>query len=216
MNITTAKKFRRKFVASKTRYKMLDVVTYIIGLYDPYGVDHSERVAEWAIAIGRHIKLSNAVLEELELSALLHDVGKLGVPESIRAKSGALTSAEYFLMKQHPIIGNEIISRMNGNISLTVRRNVYHHHENWNGSGYPDGLAGEKIPLGARIIRVADTFDALTHSRGYRFPNEKNIALELMIREQEEKQIYDPKILQAFMEVSIAKGIHKKHVYQDG
>ena len=183
------------------KYPMIKLVTYIIGLFDPYGIDHSERVAFLCMDIGRKMNLPEDKVEHLELAALLHDVGKLGIPEGIRAKPGALTEAEYFMMKQHPLIGRLILEHMNGRISREVHAAIYHHHENWDGSGYPEGLAGNAIPLQARIIRIADTYDAITHTRGYRMPVEKDEAIQIMVRDQEAQNLFDPDIFKIFLSV---------------
>ncbi len=187
------------------RYAMVPLVTYIIGLFDPYGVNHSERVAQMSVKIGERLGMTEAELEDLELAAQFHDIGKLGVPESIRTKPGRLTEAEYFMMQQHPLMGVNILKRMNGSIHKVVHQAVYYHHENWNGTGYPDKLKGDAIPLEARIIRVADTFDALTQSRGYRMPLTEDQAATVMMHDQDTSQIFAPDVFQAFLEV-IAKG----------
>ena len=189
----------------KDKYPMVSLITYIIGLYDPYGVNHSERVAQICLWIGSRIGLTADELEVLELSALLHDIGKLGIPESTRIKPGALTEAEYFMMRQHPAMGLNIVRRMNGSISEKVHLSIFHHHEDWGGTGYPAGLKGEAIPLEARVIRIADTFDALTHSRGYRPPLTVGEALQLMVQEQEVKQLYDPNLFRVFLDLVVEK-----------
>lgn len=183
------------------KYPMIKVITYIVGLFDPYGIDHSERVAVLSVDIGKVLGLSPAELEELELAALLHDIGKLGIPESIRAKPGALTEAEYSLMQQHVIIGKRILERMNGSISVKVHEGLFYHHERWDGSGYPEGLVGEAAPLYSRIIGVADSFDALTHTRGYRLPTEVGAAIEKLEKEQQEMSIYDPRVFEIFLDI---------------
>lgn len=183
------------------KYPMIKVITYIIGLFDPYGIDHSERVAFLSLKIGLLLKMSKADIEELELSAFLHDIGKMGIPESIRAKPGALTEAEYLLMQQHTIIGKKILERMNGNISPRIHSAVLYHHERWDGSGYPFGLVGKDIPLYSQIIAIADSYDAITHTRGYRMPTEAEDAIDKLKKEQAEMQIFSPKIFKLFLDV---------------
>lgn len=183
------------------KYPMVELITYIVGLFDPYGIHHSERTAQLAVMIGQALDLLDAQLEDLELAALLHDIGKLGIPESIRSKAGQLTEAEFFLMQQHPEIGWKIMQRMNGAITKTVRLAIYHHHENYDGSGYPGKLKGEAIPLEARIIRIADTFDAITHSRGIRVPLSLLEALEIMENDQENGPLFDPHLFTLFLEL---------------
>ena len=135
---------------------------------DYYTRGHSEVVAKYAVAIARKIGLSPREVEDLHVAGLLHDIGKIGVSDLILNKSGSLTSEEYEVVKQHPRIGATIVEEikpLQGIVPL-----IYHHHERYDGSGYPDGLAGEDIPLGARILAVADTVEAMTSSRAYR-PN---------------------------------------------
>ena len=105
-------------------------------------------------------------------------------------------------MQQHPLLGLNIIKRMNGSISEQVRLAIYHHHENWNGTGYPNGLKAEAIPWEARFIRIADSFDAMTHSRGFRMPLTDAQALTVMTLDQETKQLFDPNLFRVFLEVT--------------
>jgi len=185
----------------REKYPMVSLITYIIGLFDPYGVHHSERVADLCVTIGKQLELDPEALEILELSALLHDIGKLAIPEATRSKPGPLLEAEQYMMRQHADMGLRIIQRMNGDISPRVHLAIYHHHEDWSGSGYPAGLQGEMIPLEARIIRIADTFDAITHSRGYRVSIDSSSALQKMEQEQEELGLFDPHLFRVFLEI---------------
>jgi len=133
---------------------------------DYYTRGHSEQVARYAVAIARKIGLSPREVEDLHVAGLLHDIGKIGISDLILNKSGNLTSEEYEVVKQHPRIGATIVGEikpLQGIVPL-----IYHHHERYDGAGYPDGLAGEDIPLGARILAVADTVEAMTSSRAYR------------------------------------------------
>jgi HD-GYP domain-containing protein (c-di-GMP phosphodiesterase class II) len=183
------------------KYPMVKLVTYLIGLYDPYGVDHSERTAALSASIGITVGMSRKALENLELAALLHDIGKLAIPESTRAKPGRLTEAEMLLMRQHPAMGLKILQHMNGSISPDVHLAIFHHHEDYGGTGYPAGLKGDMIPLESRIIRIADSFDALTYLRGYRPPLSKIQAVELMVADQQQSRLYDPGLLNVFLDV---------------
>lgn len=127
---------------------------------------HVDRVAAFAYAIGQQKGFGPAKLRDLVLAAQMHDIGKIGLPQHILQKPGALTGEEWDRIKQHPAHGMEIISRVKAiqHLATVIR----HHHERYDGSGYPDGIAGDDIPLEARIISVADTFDALTSERPYR------------------------------------------------
>ena len=143
---------------------------------DPYTRGHTERVAELSVLIGRELQLSPLQLRVLHQAALLHDIGKIGVPDAILNKPGPLTPEEVAIVREHPACGHAIIRDMP---SLRAQiGGVRHHHERLDGSGYPDGLVGGQIPLDARIIAVADVFDALTSARSYRdaWPRERALA----------------------------------------
>ena len=133
---------------------------------DAYTGKHAERVAAYGIVLARAVGLEVADAPEIEFGFLLHDIGKVAVPDAILFKSSGLTDAEYALIARHPVIGWEILREIDflGDAKLVVR----HHHERWDGEGYPHRLAGEDIPLAARVFAVADTLDALTTNRPYR------------------------------------------------
>lgn len=132
---------------------------------DPYTRGHSERVSAYSMAIARQLDLGQEQLFRIRISAILHDVGKLGVRESILNKPGGLTEEEFAVMRRHPEIGAQIMAPIR--TLKDIIPGIRNHHETWNGAGYPDGLKGEEIPLVARIIGVADTFDAMTTTRPY-------------------------------------------------
>lgn len=132
---------------------------------DAYTEGHLQRLAHYALAIGESLGLSASELVALRYGALLHDVGKVGVDELIIRKGGPLTPAEYHVMQQHTLIGERIVQPLR--MSAAVGPIVRYHHERWDGRGYPDGLLHEAIPLGARIVAVADAFDAMTTTRPY-------------------------------------------------
>jgi HD-GYP domain-containing protein (c-di-GMP phosphodiesterase class II) len=133
---------------------------------DPYTAGHSRRVSEYSCAIARIVGLSEPQLDDLRIGALLHDIGKIGISDSILLKPGRLTGEEEALIRQHPVIGRRILEGVQGfHAYLDV---VELHHENWDGTGYPHGLKAEQTPLAARIVKVADAFDAMTSDRPYR------------------------------------------------
>jgi putative nucleotidyltransferase with HDIG domain len=145
---------------------VLKTLTKIIELKDFYTSGHSERVALFALLIGEKLGLSNTELDILRYGGWLHDIGKIGVPEAILSKPDKLTNEEYDIIRKHPITGKEILQTINPlNDILPV---VLHHHEWYNGNGYPDGLKGNQIPVSARILHIADAIDAMTSNRAYR------------------------------------------------
>jgi ribonuclease P protein subunit RPR2 len=168
---------------------------------DAYTGKHAERVAAYGIAIAKAGGMSIADDPEIEFGFLLHDVGKVAVPDAILFKPEPLDGPERTVMERHAEIGWEILRDVDflGEAKLVVR----HHHERWDGAGYPDGLAGEAIPLAARVFSVADTFDALTTDRPYR-PG-MDIAKARTIVEEGSGTQFDPAAVEAFRGVSDAE-----------
>jgi hypothetical protein len=145
---------------------------------DPYTRGHTQRVAELSVLIGQELHLAPDQLRTLNQAAMLHDIGKIGIPDSILNKPGPLLPEEFAIIKDHPVRGHRIIEKVR---SLQQELGgVRHHHERLDGSGYPDGLRGQEIPLHARIIAVADVFDALTSARPYRGPWPVERAIEII------------------------------------
>ncbi len=164
---------------------------------DPYTAGHSQRVSEYTVELAKEMKLSEDVIEELRYMALLHDVGKVGVQEAILNKGGQLTDDEYQKIQHHAVIGSDIVKEIKG--LQEVYRAVRHHHERWDGGGYPEGLKGTEIPLGARLIAVADTFDAMTSNRIYRRGLEPEVAFSEMLRVAGTQ--LDPEMAAKFVEI---------------
>ncbi len=133
---------------------------------DAYTRGHCESVMRLAVEVGRRLELKGEKLDEVRYSALLHDVGKIGVPDGILLKPGKLMDEEFLIIQKHPAIGRDLVARVPTLNRLTDA--ILHHHEKWDGSGYPEGLAGEGIPLAARIVGAVDAFDAMTTPRPYR------------------------------------------------
>jgi HD-GYP domain-containing protein (c-di-GMP phosphodiesterase class II) len=127
---------------------------------------HSTRLAEWALHVGGELGLSESDLADLEVAALLHDIGKVGIPDAILNKPAKLSPEEYQLMKKHPEFGWAVLRQVPGMERASLL--ILHHHESYDGSGYPGGLSGNEIPIGSRIVSVIDAFDAMVSSRPYR------------------------------------------------
>ena len=151
----------------KANQELLELMVAAIEARDPYTSGHSRRVSEHAKVIAQIMGLRSSVAKRVEIAALLHDVGKIHeVFAPILLKPGRLTEEENAIMQTHPIKSEELVSKVSQLRDIVPA--VRHHHENWDGTGYPDGLAGERIPLGSRIIMFADTIDAMTSDRPYR------------------------------------------------
>ncbi len=164
---------------------------------DGYTLGHGERVAALAILIGREMRLSPTRLRALAAGALLHDVGKIGIPDAVLHKPGRLSSEEFAVIQEHPTRGDTMLgASFSGRGECAVIR---HHHERWDGTGYPDGLAGEAIPLEARIAAVADVYDALRSNRAYRSAWTAEEALVLI--QQDSGTHFDPRCAEAFARV---------------
>ncbi|TAJ16279.1 MAG: HD-GYP domain-containing protein [Dehalococcoidia bacterium] len=164
---------------------------------DGYTLGHGERVAALAILIGQEMRLSPTRLRALAAGALLHDVGKIGIPDAVLHKPGRLSAEEYSVIQEHPARGDVMLgASFSGSAECLVIR---HHHERWDGAGYPDGLAGEAIPLEARIAAVADVYDALRSNRAYRIAWSAEDAVGLIARDAGSH--FDPRCAEAFARV---------------
>jgi putative two-component system response regulator len=161
---------------------------------DPYTEGHCERLAKYACALGLRLGLSVQEATALERAGVLHDIGKVAVPDSILLKEGSLTPEEWAVVREHPVTGEHICRpiRSFGPVLPIIR----HHHEKYDGSGYPDGLAGSDIPLTARILQVVDVYDALTTNRPYRPAIPADRALQMM-REEVDRGWWDPDVFAA-------------------
>jgi putative nucleotidyltransferase with HDIG domain len=166
---------------------------------DPYTAFHSHNVANYARRIAEEMKLPKAQTDAIYLAGLIHDIGKIGTPEAILQKESRLTDEEYDIMKKHPDNGHRIVKDMTALAALDIPGMVRHHHERLDGRGYPDGLAGEAIPLGARILCVADSFDAMTTNRSYRAKLAFSTAADELERHSGAQ--FDPQAARALLQV---------------
>jgi putative nucleotidyltransferase with HDIG domain len=190
---------RRSFeLYTKMRKMYLETIRALaaaIDAKDPYTKGHSERVAKIAVVLATELNLSDRDIENIEYTALLHDIGKIGIDDRILGKSSKLSNEEFKKIKEHPIVGAKIIEPID--FLKNSYETIYHHHERYNGGGYPDGLKEKDIPLCARIIAVADAYDAMGSDRPYR----KKLSKEKILKEfteQSGKQ-FDPQIVNALM-----------------
>ena len=165
---------------------------------DPYSRGHSSRVTVFAQAMARRIGLETERVSVLRLGALLHDIGKLAVPSTVLLKPGPLTEAEFGLMRRHPSAGARMLRSLGA--PETILPVVLHHHERWDGDGYPDRIAGAHIPLIARIAAVADVWDALTSDRSYRKGLEPRVALAHIAAGRGSH--FDPKVVDAMLSLA--------------
>lgn len=175
----------------------VQTLRYTVEAKDPYTRGHSDRVSAFSVLIGKYLGLPDTDLRTLEIGGLFHDIGKIGIPDSILLKEAKLTDDEYSEIKNHPAIGAHILC--NAAIFQDIIPIVKHHHERFDGNGYPGKLKGEDIPYMARIAAVADTFDAMTSKRTYRDP----LPLEVVTAEIEKCSgtQFDPEIAKVFLDI---------------
>lgn len=167
----------------------------LIELKDSYTEGHSMRVRDFATRFAAYLNLAERDIEEITLAAELHDIGKIGIPDSILKKPDKLSEKEFAEIKKHPALGADSIKSLRGfeNIAKIVK----HHHEKFQGTGYPDGLSSKEIPVGSRVINIVDAYDAMLHGRAYR--NAFSKAEVLKIIEQEAGNQFDPALAKAFL-----------------
>jgi HD-GYP domain-containing protein (c-di-GMP phosphodiesterase class II) len=179
---------------------LMKAIASMIDAKDGYTHKHSERVAAFGVRLARHLGFDEDSLAIVELSGLLHDVGKIGVPDAILNKPGKLTESEFKEMRLHTVHGARILSNIQGEKIASLLPGVKYHHERWDGKGYPEGLKGDQIPMLGRLLGVADFLDALTSKRSYR---ENCLTLEeavLMVKDLEGKA-FDPVVVKAAVEL---------------
>ena len=178
--------------------RMIEALARAMAARDGPTHEHAQRVQRYAVALGREAGITDhSMLEAIDVAARLHDIGKLGIPDRVLHKPGPLKQDEYDQVKQHVIIGADILSAVAfpGPLALLVR----HHHENWDGTGYPDRLRGADIPIGARVLAIVDCYDALTSDRPYRRALSHVCAVAMI--DERRGTMYDPEIADAFVRI---------------
>ncbi|MEW8202552.1 MAG: HD-GYP domain-containing protein [Candidatus Thiodiazotropha endolucinida] len=183
-------------------FKLEPILHYALQARDNYTLEHCNRVVSLSERIGKHLNLQKHEMNVLSLAAGFHDIGKIGIPDNILLKPGKLSGDEYEGIKSHPSIGANMLRTLAHPLLNEVAECVLHHHEHWDGSGYPDGLKGHEIPVISRIITVVDAYDAMTSTRSYRQEISKQDALK-MIESESEKQ-FCPDAVKALLAVSKA------------
>jgi len=181
--------------ASALRNSVICAFNQLLDLKDLNTGVHSTRLAEWGMRVGQELGLEEAALQNLEVAALLHDIGKVGIPDSILRKPGRLDAEEYALMKKHPEYGWAVLRMLPGFERAAL--DILHHHEFFDGKGYPAGLKSTEIPIVSRIVTVTDAFDAMVSSRPYR----KGLPFEEAMRRLTESSgtQFDPAVVQCFL-----------------
>jgi putative two-component system response regulator len=189
--IRSALRLRQALVRMETAHAAVAALANAVEAKDSLTERHCQRLANMALRVGSKLGMSHGELEHVAYGALLHDVGKIGVPEAILGKTGPLDQHEWSLMREHPDIGARICAPLAGSAAFAPI--VRHHHERWDGTGYPDGLRTDRIPLGARIVGLVDAFDAMTHDRPYRPARSLEASLEEVRREAGRQ--FDPELV---------------------
>jgi HD-GYP domain-containing protein (c-di-GMP phosphodiesterase class II) len=186
---------------SALRTSLICAFNQLLDLKDLNTGVHSTRLAEWALHVASELGIDQAALSDIEVTALLHDIGKIGIPDSILHKPAKLTDEEYEVMKKHPEYGWAVLRHVPGMERASLM--ILHHHESFDGKGYPAGLKGDEIPIGSRIVSVIDAFDAMVSSRPYR--------AGLPVEEAERRLLkasgsqFDPEVVDRFLPLARAE-----------
>jgi putative nucleotidyltransferase with HDIG domain len=180
----------------RSYFSIVKVIAHLADAREPFAQEHSEQVSRYAALMARRLKQPVEMVEAVTIAGLLHDIGKTGISETILCKPGKLDGEEFKKIREHPALGERLLA--NVEIPWDILSLIRHHHERYNGEGYPDGLAGADIPLGARILAVADAFDVMVSERVYqkaRTPQEAWAELKRGAGQQ-----FDPEVVKAFAE----------------
>lgn len=193
-------------------YKYTRALSLALNYRDSMTQLHSERVRHLAAAIGMCCGLSESELGVLKIAASFHDIGKIGIPDQILLKSTAFEASEWERMKQHATIGEQIMLAIKLEGTQAASLAIRHHHEHFDGQGYPDGLCGEEIPLNARIISVADSYDAMAQTRAYHRAKTHQEIMPVLQRESGSK--HDPKLMEYFFAYTQTPAFQDIAIYQ--
>jgi putative two-component system response regulator len=178
--------------------EVITTLALTIEARDPYTGGHCERLGRYAVALGRALGVDATMLKALRLGGYLHDLGKIAVPDGILLKPGRLDDGERERIKAHPVVGADLVRGLR--TLDNVRPLILYHHERWDGSGYPEGLRGEAIPLGARIMSAVDVYDALHTARPYKNPMTHEASVTVL-QQEADSGFWDPRVISSFIEV---------------
>jgi putative two-component system response regulator len=195
--ITSSKWDEINLADTQSCLEFAKVLAYTLEEKDPYTSGHSERVCYYSDFISKHLSFSPKERSELQIASYLHDIGKIGISNRFINKKGTLTPTDWVIIKQHTKKSIELLIPLN--LSANILSYIQHHHERYDGTGYPDGLAGEQIPLGARIIAIADSYDSMTSDRPYRKPLTNGDAKNELLKNAGKQ--FDPKLVSLFLDV---------------
>lgn len=186
-------------------FSVMDVLIDLLEIKDSYTASHSKEVRKYSIAIAQMMVLPEQEVRDIAFAATLHDIGKIGVSHTILNKPGKLTLQEFSIIKQHPVVADEVLKNIEE--LEYIRKIIRHHHEKYDGTGYPDKLAGEAIPLAARVVSVADAFDAMTSDRPYRKALSFSDAIAILLEEKGRQ--FDPQVVSALI-----KYLYRQDLYE--
>ena len=176
---------------------LIPFLIHLLALRDPHAKRHCNQVAKQSSALAVKIGLSSAEIENLEFAATIHDIGKIAINDFILNKPGRFTEAEYLMIQHHTVLGSNLVASLS--LDPIIPAIILNHHENFDGSGYPNKKIGDQIPLEARIIRITDTYDALTSNRAYHPAYTHEQALNIMELEQ---HYFDPQLFEIFININ--------------
>lgn len=185
----------RNFKLKRNLFSVMDVLIDLLEIKDSYTASHSKQVRKLSIAIAQMMNLNESEIRDIAFAATLHDIGKIGVSRNILNKPGKLSLKEFKMIKQHPVVADEVLKNIDE--LGTIRKIIRHHHERYDGTGYPDQIKGDEIPLGAKIVSVADAFDAMTSNRPYRKALSYDSAINIL--NQEKWLQFDPDVVDALI-----------------